>query len=307
VQIFGKSADAIGSIEILSAKLAQLAIRAEGRKAPSGGGVYTTSMPMAMRGEGARVDSPHRVTGVTSSASTKTSLILTETSGREKTTAHVALYDNSGIKRGEQSIDLGRYGTKRVDDTAQALAGGANLTAARVDIDVPSGGGAVIALAIVTDRTSGAGAAIIGRATAPEVHLSSLGRPIHVEATTTANTQTFTIPGAITNSTLKTTVGFSAMTSALNATVALRDSTTGQTTKQTISLAAGQTNEVDIPAGSGTITVTTDAPVSLYARVRGTNIADALPVVSTYSEGLTGGGSAMPLYADGLEHSIDAT
>jgi hypothetical protein len=47
--------------------------------------------------------------------------------------------------------------------------------------------------------------------------------------------------------------------------------------------------------------------VSLYARVRGTNIDDALPVVSVYSEGLTGGGSTMPLYADGLEHSIDAT
>jgi sugar lactone lactonase YvrE len=307
VQIFGKSADATGSIEILSAKLAQLAIRAEGRKAAEGGGVYTTSMTVAMRGEGARIDSAHRLVGVTSSASTKTSLIVTETSGREKTTVHIALYDNSGTKRGEQSIDLGRYGTKRIDDVSQTLAGGASLAAGRVDIDVPSGGGAVIALAIVTDRTSGAGAAITAGATAPEVHLSSLGRPIHSEATTAASTQTFTIPGAITNSTLKTTVGVSALAGAVNATVALRDSTTGQTTKQTISVATGQMSEVDIPTGSGTVTVTTDAPVSLYARVRGTNIADALPVVSAYSEGLTGGGSTMPLYADGLEHSIDAT
>jgi sugar lactone lactonase YvrE len=307
LQIFGKTAGATGSLEILSAKLGQLAIRAEGRKAATGGGVYTTSMPVPMRGEGARIDSPHRLAGITSSASTKTSLIVSETSGREKTTAHVALYDNSGIKRGEQTIDLGRYGTKRIDDIAQTLAGSASLTSARIDIDVTSGGGAVIALAIVTDRNSGAGTAMIGRAIAAEVHLSSLGRPIHAEATTTASTQTFTIPGAITNITLKTTVGVSALTSALNATVSLRDSTNGQTTKQTISVATGQTNEVDIPAGSGTITVTTDAPVSLYARVRGTNIADALPVVSTYSEGLTGGGSAMPLYADGLEHSIDAT
>jgi len=307
VQIFGKTADATGSIEILSAKLGQLAIRAEGRKAASGGGVYTTSMPVAMRGEGARIDSPHRLAGITSSGDTKTSLIVSETSGREKTTAHIALYDNGGTKRGEQTIDLGRYGTKRIDDVAQALAGGASLTAGRVDIDVPSGGGAVIALAIVTDRTSGAGAAIAAGATAREVHLSLLGPPIHAEATTTATAQTFTIPGAITNGTLKTTVGVSALASAVDATVALRDSTTGQTTNRTISAAAGKTSEVDIPTGSGTVIVTTDAPVSIYARVRGMNIADAIPVVSAYSEGLTGGGSAMPLYADGLEHSIDAT
>jgi sugar lactone lactonase YvrE len=306
VQVFGKSADATGSIEILSAKLAQLAIRAEGRKAASAGGVYTTSMPVAMRGEGARIDSPHRLTGITSSTGTKTSLIVTETSGREKTTTHVALYDAGGIKRGEQTIDLGRYGTKRIDDVAQTLAVGANLTAAQVDIDVTSGGGAVIALGIVTDRASDGGAAITAGAIASEAHLSSLGRPIHSEATT-ATTPTFTIPGAITSGTLKTTVGVSALASAVNATVALHDATTGQTTKQTITVAAGQTSEVDIPAGSGTVTVTTDAPVSLYARVRGTNIADALPVVSVYSEGLTGGGSTMPLYADGLEHSIDAT
>jgi hypothetical protein len=313
VQIFGKNADGTGSIEILSTKLAQLAIRAKMRRAAvdnqgnSTGGGYTSAMPVAMRGEGARVGSPHRVAGITSSSDIKTVLAIAETSGREKTTAHIALYDNSGTRRGEQSIDLGRYGTKRIDDVAQALAGGASLTAARVDIDVTSGGGAVIALAIVTDRTSGGGAAIVGRATAPEVHLSSLGRPIHVEATSSSASQTFTIPGAITSSTLKTTVGVTALTSAVNASVALHDSTTGQTTKQTVSVAAGQTSEVDIPTGSGTVIVTTDAPVSLDARVRGTNIADALPVVSVYSEGLTGGGSAMPLYADGLEHSIDTT
>ena len=307
VQIFGKSADATGAIEILSAKLAQLTIRAEGRMTATGGSVYTTSMPVAMRGEGARIDSPHGLAGVTSSASTKTSLIVSETSGREKTTAHIALYDNGGTKRGEQTIDLGRYGTKRIDDVAKALAGGASLTAARLDIDVPLGGGAVMTLAVVTDRNSGAGAAIVGRATTPEAHLASLGRPIHAEATSSSALQTLTIPGALTNSTLKTTVGVSALASAVNATIALHDSTTGQTTKQTISVAAGQTSEIDIPTGSGMVNVTTDAPVSLYARVRGTNIADALPIVSAYSEGLTGGGSAMPLYADGLEHSIDST
>jgi sugar lactone lactonase YvrE len=306
-ELFGAATGATGSFEIRSAKLAQLVMRAELRAAAAGGGSFGSAMPVVMRGEGARIGSSHRVAGIISTGDTKTSLILTETSGREKTTAHVALYDNSGLKRDELTIDLGRYGTKRIDDIGLALAGGASLTAARVDIDVTSGGGAVIALAIATDRTSVAGAAIVGRATAPEVHLSSLGRPIHVEATTAANTQTFTIPGAITNSTLKTTVGVSALASAVNASVALRDSATGQTTKQTISVAAGQTSEVDIPAGSGTVIVTTDAPASLYARVRGTNIADALPVVSTFSEGLTGGGSAMPLYADGLEHSIDAT
>jgi len=305
VQIFGKSSDASGAIEIRSAKLAQLAIRAEARKTASGGGAYTASIPVAMRGEGARLDSAHRVVGITSSGDTKTSLIVTETSGREKTTAHVALYDAGGIKRGEQTIDFGRYGTKRIDDVAQTLAGGASIIGGRVDIDLISGGGAVMALAIVADRTSDAGAVITGGATASEVHLSSLGRPIRAEAT--ATTQTFMIPGAITNSTLKTTVGVSALAGAVNASVALHDSATGQTARQTISVAGGLTSEVDVPSGAGTVIVTADAPASIYARVRGTNIADALPVVSAYSEGLTGGGSAMPLYADGLEHSIDPT
>ena|GEM_PF-282085 len=505
VQIFSKAADATGSIEILSAKLAQLAIRAEVRKPAidkqgnSTGGVYTSVMPVAMRGEGARVGSAHRVAGITSTSiapgpaptvaiglhdplryesyngsaftaltyngvqtvqngsatstgsmyiapggypfvllddarnvfmlhpgtfdslkemaslgypvttsgrihltgsfarandaraagdgvrvfvlknstqlffadigsdfvvnsadlfggagvssfdlnvdatagdlihfvvsagsqqsdgtfddtalkanialaqsptDTKTALILAETSGREKTTAHIALYDNIGTKRGEQTIDIGRYGTERIDDVSQTLAGGAMLSGGRVDVDILNGGGAVMALAVITDGNSGAGAVVVGRPTAPEVHLSSLGRPIRAEATSSSALQTFTIPGAITNGTLKTTIGLSASSVAVNATVALHDSTTGQTTKQTISVAAGQTSEIDIPTGSGTVNVTTDAPVSVYARVRGTNIADALPIVSAYSEGLTGGGNATPLYADGLEHSIDAT
>jgi hypothetical protein len=133
VQILGKSAEPTVSIEILSAKLGQLPIRVEGRKAASGGGVYTRSMPVAIRGERARIDSPYRLAGIMSNASTKTSLIVIETSGREKTTARIALYGNSGTKRGEQSMDLGRYGTRRIDDVAQALAGGASLTAARAE------------------------------------------------------------------------------------------------------------------------------------------------------------------------------
>lgn len=120
----------------------------------------------------------------------------------------------------------------------------------------------------------------------------------------TAATQMFLIPGAITSGTLKTTIGISASSTSVNATVAWRDS---PTTKQTLAVASGQTSEVDLPSDSGTVLVTTDAPASIYARVRGPNIADALPVVSPLSEGLTGGGSAIPLYADGLEHSIDLT
>ncbi len=305
VQVFGKSADAAGSIEVVSSRLPQLAIRAELRKTSTGGGVYSTVIPVAMRGEGARVASAHRVTGITSDASTRTSLILSETSGREKTTAHIALYDRSGTKLGEQTFDIGRYAEKRIDDVMQAIAGGASASGSRVDIDIPNGGGAVMAVAVITDRNSGAGAAFAARPTAPETHLSSFGRVPHAEAT--AASQTFTIPGAITNGSFKTTVGANALAGAVNVTVALRDSTTGQTNKQTFSVASGQTNEVDLPAGSGTVTVTTDAAASIYARVRGTNIADALPVVSAYSEGLTGGGSGTPLYADGLEHSIDST
>jgi sugar lactone lactonase YvrE len=304
-QIFGKNADATGSIEIRSPKLAQLAVRAEGRKTANGGGAYGVAIPIAMRGEGARLDSSHRVAGITSNGSTKTSLVLTETSGREKTTAHVALYDDSGSKRGEQTIDLGRYGTRRIDDIAQALAGGASITAGRLDLEVTAGGGAVLAIAIATDRTSGAGAAIVGHAVTNEIHLASLGRP--VDAAATSPSQTVVVPGVITDNNVRTTIGISATASPVNATIAFRETTIGQATKQSIVIAAGRTGEVDIAARKGTATIVTDAPAAVYARVRGTNIADALPVVSSFSEGLTGGGSSTPLYADGLEHSIDAT
>jgi len=303
-ELFGAATGATGSFEIRSAKLAQLVMRAELRAAAAGGGSFGSAMPVVMRGEGARIGSSHRVAGIVSTGDTKTSLILTETSGREKTTAHVALYDNSGLKRDELTIDLGRYGTKRIDDIAQVLAGGASITAGRVDIDVTAGGGAVIVLAIVTDRASGAGAAIVGRPSAFEVHLSSLGRPI---GTASASSQTFIVPGVTTDNTLKTTIGVTGTSSSVNATIAFRDTTSGQVTKQTLVVLNGQASEVDAPPGKWTATITTDAEASPYARARGTNIADALPVFSAYSEGLTGGGSSTPLYADGLEHSIDPT
>jgi len=272
LQIFGKST--AGSMEIVSSKVGQLIARAEMAK-----GV----MPLAMRGEGARLDSPHRVAGIVSSATTKTSLIVTETSGREKTIVHLTLYDASGTKGSDHTIELGRYGTKRIDELA--------LSAGRVDVDITTGGGAVMALAVVTDRNSGAAAVMTGRTVAPEVHLSALG-----QSAVTAP-QTFVIPGAITNDTLKTTVGISASGAAVNATVG----------NQVVRVDPGQTSELDVPAGSGPVNVTIDAPASIYARVRGTNIIDALPVISMSSEALTGNGSTIPLYADGLEHSIDPT
>src|SRR5205085_2809964 len=60
-------------------------------------------------------------------------------------------------------------------------------------------------------------------------------------------------------------------------------------------------------ASHGTAVVESDGAVVVFARLRHGVSFDALPVVSPAADDLTHGGGAKPLYADGLEQTIDAT
>ena len=97
-QLFGASSDASGAIEIRSApeKLGMLVARAEVRKPAASGGAYGYSVPVALRGEGARAGAPQRAAGLTSNSALKTSLVLCETSGRDIATVHLTLRDAAG-------------------------------------------------------------------------------------------------------------------------------------------------------------------------------------------------------------------
>jgi hypothetical protein len=61
----------------------------------------------------------------------------------------------------------------------------------------------------------------------------------------------------------------------------------------------------------GSIAIETDAggrmAARLTARLTQGSVGDTLPVISTYSEAITGGGFFKPLFADGIEQSLDTT
>ncbi len=317
-QIFATTGDAIGSLEIRSApeKLGSLVVRSEVRSPVTGGGSYGYAVPIVLRAEGARSGAPQRVVGVASDTAVKTALVLTETSGRDKATAHVTLYDKSGSKRGEQTFAIGRYGSKRIDDIGPSFGGGTDVQGGYMDVEVTSDGGAVIALATVADRSSGSGATFVSQPIGSQAHLSSLGRRIAtLDTTSAAGSRRLLVGGVISDGSSITTLGITAAANT-NAKITYRDATTGRSFTQNAMVAAGAAQEyVDVVqaiSGSsapshGTVTIDSDREVGVYARVKNAKSIDSLPVVSPYAEALTGSGAAKPIYAEGLEQSIDPT
>jgi sugar lactone lactonase YvrE len=302
-QLFGASGDAAGSLEILSKaeKLGALIVRSEVRTAVAGGS-YGYVVPVVLRGEGARLDAPHRIAGVAASASLRTALLLAETTGRDTVEVHLTLRDSDGANRGEQTVALARYGSRRIDDVVGLLTGGGSIAGGSVDVEVTRGGGAVAAVSVVSDTTTGSGAAFVGEEIGPEIHLSTLGRRIRSTAATQG--RHLTIGGAVSDGGSVTTVSMTAAAD-VHVTLTYRD-VTGKTSVRNATLGAGRTTEFsDMP--TGTVTIDADGNVVACARVRGGNTVDALPVVSVLGEALTGGGGHKPVFAEGLEQSIDGT
>ena len=213
-QAFGLIGEPSGWIEVRAAQetIGQLVVRAASREG--------TTLPVAMRGEGARLDSVHHLTGI------DRTVVLIETSGREKTSVKLTLFDASGTKKSEQTVDVPRYGTKRLD----------NLDGVTAEIVPMDGGGAVIALAVETTSI------VASQPQERAITLSSLGRQTNATAK-----QIYAIPSASSGTTVR-----------LHATQTANVKINGET----LTINAGQTASHQ---ATGALTIDSDTPLTIAA------------------------------------------
>jgi hypothetical protein len=333
-EIFGITSAQTGALEVRAAqeKIGSLTVTSSIYKQLSGGGGYGTTVPVVARASGAYNGAPQTIVGVRSASDAKTQLFLAETTGREKTSVRVTLYDTSGNALGNQLIEVPRYGFKQIADVAQTLGGGASLDTGRVDLSVEQGGGAVVGLARVADPQSDSGTMIASRYSTANTSPSPLGRPglyDKSQAMAATGAMTYYIPGVVngdaplssqSSATNKTRL---ALTGATDATTSFKVSFTdknGQSYSQDVPVAAKQTVEYanvvedlfKVAAGTkteGVLRIDTDAKGLATARVTAKlsagGVGDALPTLTAFDEALTGGGSTKLLYADCIEQSTD--
>jgi len=270
------------------------------------------SIPVVNRGDGARVNAPHALLGI----STTTSLVLAETSGNDHAVVRATLFGANGAQLTQLTSDIPRYGYARFDTL------GANVTNGRFDIHVDSGGGSVTALAIVGSATSDAAATTLSRPTTDTSNATALARLIQ----DTPSVSLVTVVPVLTTPTspgpkpaFHTILGLIAPSSG-DASFDATLQGTLVTAKTTVTVPAGTTkvyNDVlaelfSFPANSQAAVFVKAAPTAkIFAMLQPASSSPSsfLPLLTTLSESLTSasGLSQRPLFADGLEQSIDAT
>lgn len=299
-QLFGLVGEGGGALEVRSPeeRLCGLVVRAEVRSDGSNGR-HGYSMPVLARGEGARLGAPHRVTGLESSSARLTSLVFTETTGRDGAAVRLTLHDRYGTVRQEVSLTVQRYGTQLMEDVGQIFDGAA-FDGGYADVEVVSGGGTVAAVAMVVDRITGSGAATVAK-------------PLQQDATSAP--QPLIISGAIHDGALTTSLGLVSSVKT-KVTVTYREAVSGAIFVRSFAIDAGRPLTLDdavsivrgtIATSRGTLQINSDVAIHVHARVVGVGRVDALPVVTGNSIAVTAGVAGRPLYADGLEQSIDET
>src|SRR5260221_3878479 len=107
--------------------------------------------PVVTRGEVALAGAPHAIYLL---PSTTASLTLAETSGNDGATVRVVAFDATGAQASTSTQALARYGSTTI----------AGVAAARIEIDVDSGGGSVIGLATIASSSGESGATVLSRA-----------------------------------------------------------------------------------------------------------------------------------------------
>jgi hypothetical protein len=310
-QIFTASDGALGQIEVRipRERLGLIAVTASTVFLGSGS---TASIPVVARSEGARVASPH-VIYLPPAPGATTSLTLAETSGLDKATVRVVSDSGQTITQ-----DVPRYGMKRI----------AVSSASRLDINVDSGGGSIIALATLTSGRSNA--TVLSRALNERLGATSLARAFwktHPEAG--APSVTTVVPvisgSSATNApSYKTAIGLVAQSAQAIFSAAFYPSGGGVALNRSITVAAGQTTVYsdvmkDLFAVSnpsdGNLFLVGPANGKVYAVLQSTSSsgvtapASSMPLPTTLSEALTSATSSAqrPLFLDGLEQSVDAT
>ena len=320
VQVFRLNRPANGQIEV---RLPKERIGLVFASAETFGANASMSMPVVNRGDGARLNAGQTVLGVTENGPTTTALVLAETSGNDHAMTRVSVFNLSGAKVNEFTADIPRYGYAHFDDV------GANVTNGRVELSVDSGGGSVIGLGIVGTGTSDAAATIVSRSLVDSSAATALGKlsrratdedtPSQSLVSVVPIITTPVSPGAA--PALKTALGLVAPSQSVATFVATLQTGSIASAKVTVPLNAGATavyGDVlkDLFGYTGlspaSVFVQASPSAKIYAMlqpVAGSSPSSFLPLLTTLSESLTSasGSSQRPLFADGLEQSIDPT
>jgi len=330
VQIFRVARPVRGAIEVRipSERLGLLRVTASIVAQGSGGFV----IPVVTRGDGARVSSPHglgRIVGLTGSGATTTSLTLAETTGVDKVTVRLTLFDGNGAQIGQTTTDVPAYGMRHFDNVLAPF-NRQLLDAGRLEIAVSSGGGAVIGIAsagnndggatyVSSPLTDNASSSIVVRAFLKQGSPNATSGSKVVIPVLAPPTSAGSAPAYRTGLSLVAPPG---SPSTFYATLLdAGGATTGA--KQTINLAGGATKSyADVikdlfgkTSGSGSVFVEPPSGGKVYAvlepTVMGSGAASpsALPLLTTLGEALTSAASSAqrPLFYDGVEQSVDAT
>ncbi|HSY48096.1 MAG TPA: hypothetical protein VLC46_04730 [Thermoanaerobaculia bacterium] len=292
------------------------------------GGAGGSVTPVVTRGEGARIASPHSLSGITSNSAVTTSLTLVETSGIDKATVQLTLYDANGTSAGTLSVDVPAYGMKHFDNLVAALNGPA-VDPGQLQITVSAGGGSVVGVATVGSAdggatfvsaplTSGSSKGILARAFAragdvtPTVNVQTV---IPVLATSTASGGS--------SEAFKTAVAFEAPYGVPGTFFATFVDAGGANAspKLTITVGASATKiYADVikdlfgrQPGAGSVFVQMPVGGKVYATVQPATGTETPPpprelqLPTTLAEALTSAAAAgqRPLFFDGLEQSVD--
>lgn len=333
VQLFGLTAPVSGHLEVRAPqeKIGFLTVSSSVQMILKTGGTHSYQVPTLLRGEGARVSSPHILGGITASSELTTNLTLAETTGRETTSVRVVLYDKGAAKRGERLIEVPRYGSAQLDNVGQTL-GVAAIEMGRIELSVESGGGAVVGLATVQSTSAETAASFVSQPATTLMAVSTLGRPVRASSfessATNVPNQTLFVPSVINGiapisgqGPYRTLLGLTAAPESPSTfKVTYNDEESRQTFTRTVTVPPRATieyanvveNLFALPVGAksqGWLLIEADAGgrayAKLYAKPGQATVGDALPVISLFSEALSGSGSAKPLYIDGVEQSIE--
>lgn len=333
-QVFGIEGDAAGQLEVRAApeRIGLLSVSStlvDQRSTE----LVLASLPTLWRGEGARLGATLVVPGVTSHATQRSELVLAETLGADRSTVVVRLLDSGGNLLGRRTIEVPRYGQAVLPDISSGMAGGAALSAARVEIALASGGGAVVPLVKIVDRTTRSAAILVGQpsegaSSSKQAAMARLQRSVRADGANSTSA-TWVVPfvsaGAFgTSSATSTLLGLtSPLATPVDVTLTFRNSATGQAQTSTVTLPPGTSREfanvlLEVfglsGALRGTLTVSADRSVRVHSRSLAAPVGSSAAaasgqnsVVALDSTLLSGASANLRrlLILDGINQSID--
>jgi hypothetical protein len=334
-EVFGISSPSVGQLEVRAAAdaIQFLTVTSDTFVPLPTGGSFSYVLPVAQRGEGARLNAGHTIAGVTATAAVRPSLILSETSGVDVAGGHVTIYDSAGNRVGSAPFSLLRDGELQIDDVVNA-AGGTTLAGGRLDIAVESGNGSVMGDLVLVD-VQRQNAAVIPSQPIAAISTPSLRRALWKQGPQAAiPPPSYVIPGVV-NGNPSGTPNVSFATAVSVSAPAGGTATTFTFTyldalgflpsvRPVVRVDPGETVDVPnileqlfgLPAGTsaqGTLLVDVSTAAPIAARLTSPDasavarIFSALPIIGNSSEALTAAfnGLRRPVYIDGLEQSVD--